>query len=63
MESVRKDIEINDIVQTIFLDLSKAFDSISHDILKKPKIVSFDSDAANFTKMFPSNRIQHVNLY
>ena len=58
-----KIIEPDNIVQTALLDLTKAFDSISHDILiEKLKIMAFDSDAQNLIKSVLSNRPQRVKL-
>ena len=42
-EKIRKEIDCNQIVTAAFLDLSKAFDSISHEILlEKLKELHFD---------------------
>ena len=63
VEKVVKSIAPNNIVQTALLDLSKTFDSISHDILiEKLKIMVFDSDAQNLIKRALSNRPQRVKL-
>ena len=63
IESVRKSIDKNNIVQTTLLDFSNAFDSISRDILiEKLKMIGFDSDAENLRKNFLSKRPQRVKF-
>ena len=44
-------------------DPSKAFDSISHDILiEKLQLIGLDSDAKDLINSFLSNRLQRVKL-
>ena len=48
----------------IDIDLSKAFDSISHNLLiAKLKAYGFDTDAINVMKSYLPGRCQRVRLY
>ena len=48
----------------IDIDLSKAFDSISHNLLiAKLKAYGFDTDAINVMKSYLLGRCQRVRLY
>ena len=62
-ESIRSDINNNKVVATAFLDLSKAFDSISHELLpKKLDDYHFDCTAVAPVKRYLTNRTQNVIL-
>ena len=62
-ENIRSDINNNKMVAAAFLDLSKAFDSISHEILlKKLEGYHFDSTAIALIKCYLTNRTQKVIL-
>ena len=62
-EKIRLNIDNNNFVAAAMLDLSKAFDSISHEILfKKLKAFNFDAKAISVVKNFLTNRIQKVVL-
>ena len=61
-ESVQQVIQDGKIVHAVLLDLSKAFDSLSHEIcLSKLKSLGFSSSAINFIKSFLSDRLQQVS--
>ena len=61
--SVQQEIQDGKIVHAVLLDLSKAFDSLSHKIfLSKLKSLGFSSSAINFIKSFLSDRLQQVSL-
>ena len=52
IETVCKSIDSNNIVQSALLNLPKAFDSISHDILiERLSINGFNSDAQDLKKV------------
>ena len=52
-ENIRKDIDDNQSTAAAFLDLSKAFDSMSHEIfLEKLHHLNFDEKAIKMTKSF-----------
>ena len=60
-EKIRSDIDNNKMVAAAFLDLSKAFDSISHEILlEKLENLGFDQIAISFIGSYLSNRTQKV---
>ena len=62
-ESVQQEIQDGKIVHAVLLDLSKAFDSLSHEILlSKLKSLGFSSSANSFIKSFLSDRLQQVSL-
>ena len=62
-ENIRKKVNDKKVVCAAFLDLSKAFDSISHDILlEKLKALNFDSNAVSMINSFLRFRIQKVIL-
>ena len=62
-ENIRNKINDKEVVCAAFLDLSKAFDSISHDILlEKLNALNFDSNAVSMINSFLSHRIQKVIL-
>ena len=60
-EKIRSDIDNNKMVAAAFLDLSKAFDSISHEILlEKLENLGFDQIAISLIGSYLSNRTQKV---
>ena len=62
-EKIRKEIDCNQIVKAAFLDLSKAFDSFSHEILlQKMKELHFDKKAVPLIESFLIGRTQRVVL-
>ena len=62
-EKIRKEIDCNQIVTAAFLDLSKAFDSISYEIiLEKLKEFHFDKKALSLIESFLIGRTQRVVL-
>ena len=62
-EKIRKEIDNNHFVVAAFLDLSKAFDSMSHEILlKKLKKLHFDPNAFSLIQSFLTGRTQRVVL-
>ena len=62
-DKIRKEIDCNQIVTTAFLDLSKAFDTISHEILlEKLKELHFDKKAVSLIESFLIGRTQRVVL-
>ena len=62
-EKIRKEIDNNHFVAAAFLDLSKAFDSISHEILiKKLEILHFYPNAISLIQSFLTGRTQRVVL-
>ena len=55
-ESVQQEIQDGKIIHAVLLDISKVFDSPSHEILlSKLKSLSFSSSAINFIKCFLSD--------
>ena len=51
------------ITQGIFLDFSKAFDTINHDIsIQKPPYYNFTNEACNLLNSYLSNRTQYVQI-
>ena len=62
-ENIRKELDDGNFVTAAFLDLSKAFDSISHEILiGKLKSLNFDTKAVSMIKSFLTGRTQRVIL-
>ena len=60
-ESIRQSLDQNQFVATALLDLSKAFDSISHGILfEKLEELNFDSNALSLMKSYLTERYQKV---
>ena len=54
-------IDGSDITLLIFLDFSKAFDTVNHKILiEKLKILGFQNDTCEWIKSYLSNRYQRV---
>ena len=61
--SIRQSLDQNQFVAAAFLDLSKAFDSISHGILfEKLEELNFDSNALSLMKSYLTERYQKVTL-
>ena len=59
IEKIRKEIDNNHFVAAAFLDLSKAFDCISHGIpLKKLGTLHFDLNAVSLIQSFLTGRTQ-----
>lgn len=62
-DSIRVELDNNNFVACAALDLSKAFDSISHSILKsKLTDVGFSAQAIELLENFLTNRIQRVHV-
>ena len=62
-ETIRKYLDDSENVAAVFLDLSKAFDSISHEILlNKLKQINFDPMSISMIRSFLSERYQKVTL-
>ena len=62
-ENIRKDLNDNQSTAAAFLDLSKAFDSVSHEILlNKLHYLNFDEKAIKMIKSFLTGRYQMVKL-
>ena len=62
-ETIRKNLDDGENVAAAFLDLSKAFDSISHEILlNKLKEYTFDPMSISMIRSFLSERYQKVTL-
>ena len=60
-ETLRKEIVSQNIVHAVFLDLSKAFDSISHKFLmKKLSALNFSESASKLMGDFLTQRTQKV---
>ena len=64
IETIQHEIEIGNIVHAVLLDLSKAFDSLSHQILlKKLESLHFSpSSATQIVESFLTGRLQQVSL-
>ena len=62
-EKIRYDLNKKNIVTGAFLDLSKAFDSISHPtLLHKTKLLGFSEQANTILKSYLENRVQKVKF-
>ena len=62
-EYLRNEMENNNYIVTLFLDLSKAFDSINHSLLlNKLEEIGFNSDSILLISSFLSKRTQRVKL-
>ena len=60
-ESIRKHVDENDTIYSVCIDLSKEFDSVSHQILmNKLKLNGFNDDALELIFSFLSHRCQKV---
>ena len=63
LEEWKKNLDNNKIVGSIFMDLSKAFDTINHDLLvSKLDGYGFSSTALKYIKSYLENRKQRVNI-
>ena len=62
-EKIRYDLNKKNIVTGAFIDLSKAFDSISHPtLLQKTKLLGFSEQANTIIKSYLDNRVQKVKF-
>ena len=62
-DDILESIEDNEVTLMVFLDFSKAFDTVNHRLLlEKLKILGFDSSALNWIKSYLSNRFQMVKV-
>ena len=62
-ETIRKNFDDGENIAAVFLDLSKTFDSISHEILlNKLKQYNFDPMSISMIRSFRSERYQKVTL-
>ena len=60
-ESIRKHVDENDTIYSVCIDLPKAFDSVSHQILmNKLKLIGFNDDALELIFSFLSHTSQQV---
>ena len=56
-ENIRKNLDNYENTAAAFIDLSKAFDSISHEILlQKLMMIKFDDNAMSMMESFLTNR-------
>ena len=63
LEAIYKKLDRSCIAQTVFLDFSKAFDTINHAIvIKKLKFHNFSESATNLIESYLSNRSQCVKI-
>ena len=63
IETIQHEIEIGNIVHAVLLDLSKAFDSLSHQILlKKLESLHFSPSATQIVESFLTGRLQQVSV-
>jgi hypothetical protein len=62
-ETIRKELDTGNCVSAAFLDLSKAFDSLNHEILQlKLEEIGFTIPAAQLIHSYLQNRMQRVNV-
>ena len=60
-ESIRKHVDKNDTIYSVCKDLSKAFDSVSHQsLMNKLKLIGFNDDALELSFSFLSHRSEQV---
>ena len=60
-ESICKHVDDNDTIYSVCIDLSKAFDSVSHQIwMDKSNLIGFNDDALKLIFSFSSQRSQQV---
>ena len=63
LEQLYENFNESRITQGIFLDFSKAFDTINHDILiQKLPYYNFTNEACNLLNSYLSNRTQYVQI-
>ena len=63
IETIQHEIDIGRIVHAVLLDLSKAFDSLSHQILlKKLQSLHFSPSAIQIVEFFKTGRLQQVSV-
>ena len=63
LEIIYKKLDNSEVAQTVFLDYSKAFDTINHDILlRKLEFYHFSLESVNFLKSYLSYRKQFVKI-
>jgi hypothetical protein len=63
VEAIRKELDSGNIASAAFIDLSKAFDSLDHEILQhKLTEIGFSLHAAQLIQSYLSNRKQRVNV-
>ena len=63
IEKIQSEIEIGNIVHAVLLDLSKALDSLSHQILlKKLESLHFSPSATQIVESFSTGRLQQVSV-
>ena len=63
IETIQHEIEIGNIVHAVLLDLSKAFDSLSHQILlKKLESLHFLHSPTQIVESFLTGRLQQVSV-
>ena len=63
IETIQHEIEIGNIVHAVLLDLSKAFDSLSQQILlQKLKSLHFSPSATQIVESFLTGRLQQVSV-
>ena len=59
----KKALDKEENISAIFMDLSKAFDTVNHDLLlAKLKAYGFSKQALNFTCSYLKNRRQRVQI-
>ena len=62
-ESIRKHVDENDTIYSVCIDLSKAFNSVSHQVLMNElKLIGFNDDSLELIFGFLSHRSQQVNI-
>ena len=63
LEKWKRAIENGECVSILFMDLSKAFDTISHDLMiAKPKTYGFSGKALKFMQIYLKNRKQRGQI-
>ena len=63
IETIQHEIEIRNIVHAVLLDLFKAFDSLSHQVLlKKLESLHFSPSATKIVESFLTGRLQQVSV-
>ena len=62
-ESWKTELNNGSKVGVIIMDLSKAFDSLNHDLLlAKLEAYGLDNNAVSFTRSYLTNRLQHCKI-